>query len=53
LDVVSKLKWYFAAISGNHRSASCKKLICAGSSLPVKNAITLKAGLPLLGAKQK
>jgi len=24
----------------------CKKLMCAGSSLPVKNAMTLKAGFP-------
>src|SRR5207237_3809365 len=45
LDVVSKPKLYFAAISGNHRTASCTKLIWAGSSLAVKKAITLNFGL--------
>src|SRR6266516_1159927 len=53
LDVVSKLKLYFAAISGNHRPASWTKLICAGSCLAVKNAITLNAGLPSPGPEQQ
>ena len=47
-DVVSKLKSYCAATCGNQRTASWTKLMCAGSRLAVKNAITLNFGLPLL-----
>jgi len=42
--VVSKLKLYLAATSGNHRSASRTKLICASSCFAAKNAMTLNFG---------
>ena len=53
--MVSKLKLYFAAISGNHWLASRTKLICAGSCLAVKIAMTLNFGLLLfaLSAEQQ